>query len=63
MFETALFKANKLHDHLLPCKWAAYNLIIILNSITIIIEQTYFHDQPWLSAICLKNVSQIPLLV
>ena len=60
IFETALFKTNKLHDRVLPSKWATYNHIIVLNSI--MIDQTYFHDQPWLSATCLKDVSQILLL-
>ena len=50
-------KTNKLHDRVLPSKWAAYNLVIILNSITIMIDQTVFRDQPRLSATCLKDVS------
>ena len=50
-------KTNKLHARVLPSKWAAYNLVIILNSITIMIDQTVFHDQPRLSATCLKDVS------
>ena len=54
-------KTNKLHDRVLPSKLAAYNHIIVLNSI--MIDQTYVHDQPWLSATCLKDVSQILFLV